>query len=389
MLAVFETVDLGLVSTISSDATPKTTPWDIIRHNQPTFTLDPIYPDTVYVSHALGVHCIVMRSWLQSVSRALEGDEQGLTTALQRTSGSEVFWMLNTWSPSKRSSTPVISVALPDDVYIPYSLFALTANNMLVPFELNLRLDAPAPVAEEPAPAPPPAATAPHLAIAPVPKGNSYTSLLGQTPFTVPAIFTRSVGPLPRLSVPPAGPSQPVTAQSLRTLGQHMDKIRGEIRNVVGGASAIKQRLDQQQHEYVRQLDRAAKMVEALEKLSGTGQDALKARIERVMGVQRDLLARGDKLLQRLMDSHSPVLSEYEKRWFAELARMRNEVAGGNDGRALVARGEMLGGQLALLMPTLKVMAKEEAEYRREEGRHAQGLGSAQALVIGRHLGEE
>lgn len=108
MLAVYETIDFGLVSTLNdlptvpSNSTPLL---DLLSNNHPAFLLDPLHDDTVYVYHAFGVHVIDVAPVLQSLTSALrtdDEDESVLKTGLQKSVMSNVQPILNTFSVERR-----------------------------------------------------------------------------------------------------------------------------------------------------------------------------------------------------------------------------------------------------------------------------------------------
>jgi nucleoporin NUP82 len=105
MLAVYETIDLGLVSMLSqlSASSPLL---DLLQGNHIAFLPDPIHDDTVYVSHAFGIHTLVLGPVLQSLAAALreEDDSDGtsLAAAVQDSDGSQVHSILNTFSVERK-----------------------------------------------------------------------------------------------------------------------------------------------------------------------------------------------------------------------------------------------------------------------------------------------
>lgn len=108
MLAVYETIDFGLVSTLSDPSTVQSnsTPLlDLLSYNHPTFLLDPLHDDTVYVYHAFGVHVLDVAPVLQSLTSALrtdDEDESVLKAGLQESVMSNVQTILNTFSVERR-----------------------------------------------------------------------------------------------------------------------------------------------------------------------------------------------------------------------------------------------------------------------------------------------
>jgi len=107
MLAVYETIDLGLVSTLNSISPAPNQPpiLDLLTGNHPSFLMDPIHDDVVYVYHAFGVHALDIGPLLQGLSAALRVDdesEKSLTSALQRSLGTVVKPILTTFSVERR-----------------------------------------------------------------------------------------------------------------------------------------------------------------------------------------------------------------------------------------------------------------------------------------------
>lgn len=212
------------------------------------------------------------------------------------------------------------------------------------------------------------------------------------------------------------------------------------------GVNSVQARIDLQHKEMKRQLLKLGDLEEmigaALASTSGNGDvkgkgvntgTTLPSRVQSVIQVQQDLVSRLDKVLQRLMDSYSPNLSELETAWFAELGRMRREVGkppaglnasqGNNsgdsdaDGRSLWARTELvsifsyfvmlmasnidvrhpqLKHQLSLLRPQLEEIAKKEKEKEKKRAggprrsiAAVSGIGSAQLRSVQRRLAQE
>lgn len=108
MLAVYETIDLGLVSTLSQISTaPEQTPLsDLLLGNHPVFLLDPIHTETFYVYHAFGVHGLNIGPVLQSLAAALHNDDDSgatsLNVALQQSAGTTVQHILTTFSIERK-----------------------------------------------------------------------------------------------------------------------------------------------------------------------------------------------------------------------------------------------------------------------------------------------
>lgn len=108
MLAVYETIDLGLVSTLRplSSSRGETPILDLLKGNHPVFLVDPIHDDTIYVYHAFGVHALHLEPVLQSLTTALRSDddnvEASLNAALQISAQTTVQPILSTFSVERR-----------------------------------------------------------------------------------------------------------------------------------------------------------------------------------------------------------------------------------------------------------------------------------------------
>lgn len=113
MLAVYETIDLGLVSSLSqaslgqATSTPKAEAnLDLLKANHPVFLQDPIHDEAIYVYHAFGVHSLQLGPVLQSLAAALKEDANSegdtLGDALEETCGTDVQPILTTWSGQRK-----------------------------------------------------------------------------------------------------------------------------------------------------------------------------------------------------------------------------------------------------------------------------------------------
>lgn len=98
--------------------------------------------------------------------------------------------------------------------------------------------------------------------------------------------------------------------------------------------------------------------------------------MERVSRFQSELIKRTDKLLQRLMESHDPLVSNFERKWFEELARIEKEVVRGD--RSLEKRVKRLEHQLEVLKPGLEELRNKEGE----ESRRRWGKSQMKSLEI-------
>lgn len=102
MLAVYETIDLGLVKSLNESSTSLL---DLFRGNHPVLLLDPLHDDMIYVYHAFGVHALDISPVIESLSAALrEENEDGslLKEGLEKATTISVRPILNTFSVEKK-----------------------------------------------------------------------------------------------------------------------------------------------------------------------------------------------------------------------------------------------------------------------------------------------
>lgn len=429
-LLIYETIDLGLLDTavengVKSHAEASDLLLDTSARNRPTFVRDPLYGDTLYVYHAFGAQCLGFATWTSKLIQALnmpsqdeldndahadassataESREQALTKVLHRGENTEVVWVVNTAAPGTGKGrnmlemNPVTAVAILSDVYLSYAFLAVTADLQLVGVELSLRVE------HDGADSPPAMAQELGLSESKLPK--PYVSLLGEGPaFQAPAVFAAGSGVQGLPSHPRraamAGASKgevQVTPDTLRALGKTVESYRHEIREVVSAGNAVQARLDLQVREMTRQLSKLDQIRARCAALgSGDGPSVLGERVARLASTQVALVGRIDRALQRLMDSHQPSISVYERRWFDELERIAADVgitrtSSGElkpDTRArkgIAAKADRLAHQLALLRPQMDVLAGPPANERALLGadqlRKVENLLAAQATML-------
>lgn len=109
MLAVYETIDLGLVTMLTEISPTLTDPkvLDLLRGNHPVFLQDPIHDETVYVYHAFGVHALQLGQLLQNLANALRDDisndgGESLATSLEKAGVTTVQPILTTFSIERK-----------------------------------------------------------------------------------------------------------------------------------------------------------------------------------------------------------------------------------------------------------------------------------------------
>lgn len=395
MLAVYETIDLGLVSTLAQiSGSPGDPPLDLLQGNHPVFLADPIHDDTVYVYHAFGVHTLDIGPLLQCLAVAVRTeDDTSLDAGVQNSAGTSVHPILTTFSFERRCSNPVVAITIPNDIYLAYSIFILTSAMRFTSFPLNLRSESPG--------------SQPNLLSAPDKDGDQakikrkwlmaegpsgYVSLLETDPYKPPPALSRSSGlpSNPRLSLPPSsfGPMNPdfkLTPDTLRYIGTIVAEITSQIQEIQLAYWAAENRTMLQRQELAKVSAKCREMQAVVERLKGPARVAGEARWERIQNEQKVLLRRLDRMLQGLMEKASPELSENETKWFEELKRMSEEISGSGkyDEGSLVARTRLLEREYARVMPSLKALLEKERHRKDKLAESTQGLGFSQVFEFG------
>ncbi|EJD53549.1 hypothetical protein AURDEDRAFT_80006 [Auricularia subglabra TFB-10046 SS5] len=386
LFTVFETIDLGLIPALNKAGMNSFE--DVLSANFPLFHIDPLYNDTIYVYHSFGVHCLLLRRWVNMLLGALHGEDKGedaarVESSVEKARGTDAFCILDSFSPSEKSSVPIIGVALPNNVYLPYSLLTVTSSMQCSSFELALRVDSSQPPLRESVRG---SAESPSTSSAP-PGKQPYVSSL--QPWSVPAVFVRPGGlpSAPRIALPNLGPAGSkelqVNPETLRLLASTVEKFRGELAQIGSGVHDVRARVELQRIEQARQVAKTLELSDAILRLRSAGAKRVRDRLEGVVARQQELLGRLDRTVQAYMDAACPNLSEHETRWFEELKRMHKQVSGADDGRTLLGRADSLENRLEQLRPGLQLLAKKKQQ------KAPAPMGSSQALRVGRRLGDE
>ncbi|KAF8264938.1 hypothetical protein EI94DRAFT_1590773 [Lactarius quietus] len=385
MLAVYETIDLGLIKILSTIQPPSL---DLLQGNSPVFLADPIHEDTVYVYHAFGVHAIHLHKMLRSLGSALHsvtgGAEDALLTALRSPVSAEVQPIVTTFSVERKASNPVISVIVPNDVYLSYSLFVLTSSMRVVSFSLNMR---PGDLVKDE-----PKSTVPEdRLIKPADGPPAYTSLLGTKPWQLPTTLSSTgLPPTPRLATPGTKDFR-ITPDTLRFLSAKVDEIAGRIHGIEAAYQQANGRVALQCEELQRQATKVAEIRTLLGELRGERQERITFRARAIQDGQQALLGRLDRVLGELMKRANPTLSDHETKWFGELGRMRQQVlgAGRYDEGSLMARMQALKREHDRLLPHLKALREKEQAQAKIMQEKNQGLGLSQAFEFGQQFNKE
>lgn len=104
MFAVYETIDLGVISMLKTPSSTANSLLDLLQTNHPVILPDPIHDDTLYIYHAFGVHSLEFGDLLRSLATALRADDDGTTLSnmLEKSVGTHVSPILSTFSVQRR-----------------------------------------------------------------------------------------------------------------------------------------------------------------------------------------------------------------------------------------------------------------------------------------------
>lgn len=276
-----------------------------------------------------------------------------------------------------------------NDVWVNYTVFALTSTYRIIPIEQQLRVQDTSRGATPTSTSTPPTSSKPPSAhVAPITnstKAPAFATLLVK-PYNAPRAPTTLK--LPKLPANRVGIDEITNGEQLAQVARALEMLMAQRTATLPILYSIHSRLELMAKEYPRQRAFGAQMLSALEKLAKERRPETEGRLQALVVRQEEILVRIDRVLQRLMDSYSKELTEYEVKWFKELARMRKEVSGTSDGRSLNARALLAQEQLEMLKPALVRLQEEEERKKRDpESKHT--LGTRQMLDIGKRLGTE
>ncbi|GAN03513.1 conserved hypothetical protein [Mucor ambiguus] len=292
--------DLGLLLADTA-CLPKASLYEVInlktqelpKYQTVTLMSDPLYEDTYFVYHATGVHAVAMSTWIQPLRNAILKYEAGnnpeskreLDSLLKDKSRSEVRSLVNA-SPFKDAFVPIIGLVLISDIYLSYSLLALTSDYRLVTRDLNMRRDEDIPEEAEKAVK----AQLHTIGSEQDESKKGYEPLLSLPLFKPPPQLD-TLPKQPKIVLPPGmSGSQEIVIneETLRFFSKSTEQIRRETRDLKKAASHIDSRLTAQQKEFERQLN----------------------------------------ALRTLMKSYQPELSNEEKEWINKLEKLSKQVSG-------------------------------------------------------------
>lgn len=130
------------------------------------------------------------------------------------------------------------------------------------------------------------------------------------------------------------------TPEVMRAFADTTKRFTDVIHDLQLAARGAVHRADLQEKEFARQKAKKEELEERLTYLERDRQEQTKARMERAVEGQKELIERIDRILGAMMRNASPELSEHERKWFTEVKRMKEEVMGRGryDEQSLVSR---------------------------------------------------
>jgi nucleoporin NUP82 len=292
---------------------------------------DPLYSDTYYVYHAGGVNAISMCKWVEKLGELITNfengkgsdAERGLTAWLNEKVTSQVRLIVNS-SPFQTGFVPIVGLVLITDIYLSYSLLALTCDYRLVTADLNMRRDISATKESE-------IAVKAQLQNIVGNEDAGYQPLLSLPAFQPP----KHLDTLPKqakIIVPPEmGGSKElvITEETLRFFNKSSEQIRRETHDLKKAATKIDSRLTMQQKEFERQVTTLTDLYDRLQLVqSPEAKSAQEQKLRDLSSRHAKLRLRIDEQLRKLMNIYQPDLSNEEKDWIAKLEKLSKEIGG-------------------------------------------------------------
>lgn len=304
---------------------------------------DPLYNDTYYAYHAGGVHAIAMTKWVEQLGQLItnyeekkssgEDAEKSLTSWLNEKKTSDVRLLINS-SPYQNSGfVPIIGLVLITDIYLSYSLLAITSDYRLVTRDLNMRRNfSSVNKASE-------TAIKAQLKTLGSNDDTGYQPVLSLPAFQLP----KELDTLPKqakIVVPPemgGNKEVVITEETLCFFNKSSEQIRRESYNLKKAAEKMDTRLTMQQKEFERQVIMLRDLYDRLQavqspEVQATQQEKLKEMTSR----HAKLRLRMDEQLRKLMNTYQPDLSNEEKDWINKLEKLSKQIGGESGYRARI-----------------------------------------------------
>lgn len=313
IIATFETIKLN---------TPL--PENHARKHWPVFAENPLIGEVVFVAHYAGVEAVDMSEWLKGLKLVADPEEgeDFIAKQLQRTQGSIVKKVVNSWKALPNPSHSIIGCLVLQDSYVGYILIAgseksVNTADFDIPFEFRNILDPEDTLIVAKPPRPTPATYIPSISMPLYDPSTIFREIPGLYHFMVANIQRN-----PQLM---KGPLH-YNAESLEILRQAREQVKRECEKLTSVAEVMYTRAKQQKAEYERQL---LKVHELITRQEGIAVRNVKARLQNLEKSQNELKAKFDTVFRGLINSGhggsgevSVAKTEREREWEAELQKI-------------------------------------------------------------------
>jgi len=326
VISGYETIDLGFSPGSSSS-----------RLSWPVFSRDPQSNQVWYINHNLGVAAISMKAWLGKLATVLDGEEDDgfVARSVEKNPQSTVYRPIQNTNKPQSLARPVIGSVAVHEAYLGYLLIAATkTNSQSVEFDdiqdRTSEVDSPTsstaiiyPLAlpSQPPPSKPPA----H-------RGHQRRPSLLTPHFTSPPELT-TLSALHSL-LKPTNPQHkkllvsPIhfTTETNDLLRAARDTLKTEYDRIMEIAQEMYDRAATQRIEFRKQLESIHKANETLTRIQNKD---VRARLDRFLTRQEELQARADEVLKVLIIKNELGVSDAEKKWFREVAKVEEKIGDG------------------------------------------------------------
>lgn len=346
IIATYESINLD----IGDDSTS----------NWPVFVADPRNEQVWYVNHNSGVASFSMKAWLSRLAAVIDDDEEDgfMARSLESSPQSIVRKVIDHGKRPAGRIDPIIGSVVVYEAYLGYILVAATPNSVESaefdevlarppPNTTSQPVDTAAPKRNVVLQSAPYAPTPPTVEKKTSILSPPYTpSLEFRRPSALPMLLQQGVAHNSRLVRAPIM----FSTESNEFLRMARDTLKVEYDRIMEAAQEMYDRAAMQRIEYRKQLETICKASENLDKLRGKD---VRDRLEKYLKKQDELQARADEVLKMMIVKGKMGLSDAEKGWFKEIAKIEERIEG--DGRiSLGVRKEAIGKMLEMLMPMVE-----------------------------------
>lgn len=349
IIAAYESINLDISDTSAS--------------NWPVFVADPRSEQVWYVNHDSGVVSFSMKAWLSRLAAVIDDDEEDgfMARSLEKTPQSTVRRVIDHGKRPAGLVNSIVGSVVVYEAYLGYILVAATPNSVesaefdevlarAPPNDADTKTQpfgAATPQRNTLLPSTPYAATPTTIKKKTSILSPPYTpSLEFRRPSALPVLLQQAIAHNARLVRTPIM----FSTDSNEFLRRARDTLKVEYDRMMEAAQEMYDRAAMQRIEYRKQLETIRKASENLDKLQNKD---VRERLEKYLKKQDELQARADEVLKILIVKGEVGLSDAEKKWFKEVAKIEERVEG--DGRvALRGRKEQIERMLEVLTPMVE-----------------------------------